>query len=103
MFFRPIITWQDDVGKVVEAKGFVRAKHFSDVDLLLSKLALVHSEVSEAVEAARHQNWSNFKEEIADTVIRCLDLADSLDFDLENEMRKKMEINKARPHRWKVV
>jgi len=96
-FFRPIASWQKDVGKYVDHQGFNRPRDMEDVDLILSKLALVHSEVSEATEAARNKDRENFMEEIADVVIRCLDLADAMNFDLEESMRDKMEFNWTRP------
>lgn len=40
------------------------------VRFLLTHMALVHSEVSEATEAVRHRDRANFDEELADVVIR---------------------------------
>lgn len=62
-----------------------------------SILALIHSEVSEALEAFRKRDIDNFKEEIADIIIRCFDLAGGIkDMDLEAEIDKKLEKNRKR-------
>jgi len=54
------------------SKGFWDEK--VDIHFLLSKLALVHSEVSETLEALRKQKGSNnIAEEICDILIRVLD------------------------------
>lgn len=62
-------------------------------------LCLIHSEVSEALEAYRKDDMNNFKEELADIVIRVLDAAGGYKIDLESEIRKKHEINKKRSYR----
>jgi NTP pyrophosphatase (non-canonical NTP hydrolase) len=59
-------------------------------------LALIHSEVSEALEGFRVGDRTNVAEELADVVIRCLDMAGGLEIDIEREVRAKMEKNKAR-------
>lgn len=68
------------------------------------KIALIHSEVSEAFEAYRHKNIDGkdgFKEELADVIIRVLHLAGALGFDMSAEISKKMEFNKMRTWDWK--
>ena len=60
---------------------------FPDVPARLeaSWLALVHSEVSEALEALRNGDKENFAEEMADIVIRVADICGNLGIDLEKE------------------
>jgi len=41
-------------------------------------LCLVHSEVSEALEAYRNGNNENFEEELADVIIRVMDMAEGV-------------------------
>lgn len=60
-------------------------------------LALIHSEVSEALEADRKGDEANIAEELADIVIRVCDLAGSKDIDLEGIIFAKMQKNLARP------
>ncbi len=62
------------------------------------KLMLVVTEVSEAMEAYRDDDHAAFVEELADTVIRILDLAAYTCSDLDRAVVVKMEKNKLRPH-----
>ena len=62
-------------------------------------LALIHSEVSEALEAFRVNDRINFDEELADIIIRLLDLCAGLVINIEAELLKKVEKNRHRAHR----
>ena len=62
-------------------------------------IMLVVTELAEAVEADRKGDEENFAEEIADAVIRLLDLCGAEGIDIEAEVRKKMAINHGRPMR----
>ncbi|MDF1510523.1 MazG nucleotide pyrophosphohydrolase domain-containing protein [Robertmurraya sp. DFI.2.37] len=62
-------------------------------------LALIHSEVSEALEADRKGDKENFIEEIADVCIRIFDLCGSKNLDLEKAILSKMERNKQRSYK----
>ena len=62
-------------------------------------LCLVHSEVSEALEAYRNHDKENFAEELADVVIRIFDMAEGLGVDIQAEVLKKHDINKQRSFR----
>lgn len=64
-----------------------------------NRLMLISGEVAEAHEALRKIDYENFKEELADIVIRVADLAGGLDIDLEAEILSKMEKNKNRPYK----
>lgn len=61
------------------------------------KLMLVVTELSEAMEAYRREDIENFKEEIADTIIRLCDICGSVGINIERQISSKMEINKKRP------
>lgn len=76
------------------------------------KLALIHSEVSEALEDYRSgadvgvlcvdletKKPMGFPSELADIVIRVFDLAGFLSIDLAHVIEQKMEFNKSRPYR----
>lgn len=62
-------------------------------------LALIHSEVSEALEACRKSNEDNFIEELADVCIRVFDLCGKLQIDLEGAIEAKMLRNKKREYK----
>ena len=60
-------------------------------------IALLHSELSEALEAHRHGNMPQVAEELADVAIRLGDTCGKLGIDLESEVLTKMQVNEARP------
>jgi NTP pyrophosphatase (non-canonical NTP hydrolase) len=62
-------------------------------------LCLVHSEVSEALEAHRNGDEPRYAEELADIVIRVMDMAEAQGIDLEREVQDKMAWNIHRPYR----
>jgi NTP pyrophosphatase (non-canonical NTP hydrolase) len=84
--------WEDI--KEIYLEGYAE-RHFNNA--VATRLALIHSEVSEALEAIRNGDRENFKEELADIVIRVFDLCGGLGIDLECEIEKKMEKNRNRP------
>lgn len=63
------------------------------------KLALIHSEVSEVLEAYRNYEDEHIGEELADIVIRTLDLASHLGIDMEKELGIKTMKNEKREYR----
>jgi NTP pyrophosphatase (non-canonical NTP hydrolase) len=70
-------------------------------------IALMHSELSEALEALRHGNpqdehcpeFTNAEIELADCIIRILDTCAAWRFDIEGAIIAKIEFNKTRPHK----
>lgn len=70
---------------------------------IMSKLALVHTEVSEAVEGVRKDlpddklpQYGMFECELADTVIRCFDLAGGFNLNLGRVIAEKLAFNAQR-------
>lgn len=68
------------------------------------KLALIHSEVSEAMEGHRKSKMDDklphrpmVEVELADAVIRIMDLAGALNLDIGGAIAEKMAFNKIRP------
>jgi NTP pyrophosphatase (non-canonical NTP hydrolase) len=75
-----------------------RDKGFHDNEIEFGTwIALIHSELSEALEYDRIGNSAGVAEELADVVIRVGDLCGLLNIDLESEIKKKMKINFERP------
>lgn len=68
-------------------------------------IALMHSELSEALEAARHGNkasdhipeFSGIEEELADVVIRAMDFCQAKSYRLSEAIEAKIEFNSSRP------
>jgi NTP pyrophosphatase (non-canonical NTP hydrolase) len=61
-------------------------------------LMLIVTEVAEAMEAFREDDFEHFKEEMADIAIRTMGLSHGLGFDLMEEIVKKVEKNRSRPY-----
>lgn len=83
-----------------EVKGFGVSPEEINV---YEKIALIHSEASEAMEAYRHKNMDGkdgFAEELADVMIRTLHLAGVYKIDLEKEILKKVKYNENREWDW---
>lgn len=84
-------------------KGFYDDVVYNDPEIAV-RLCLIHSEVSEALEALRSGGPQSkkidcklFDEELADTVIRIMDLCGWLNIDLTTAVQKKMAYNLERP------
>ena len=82
-----------------EEKGFWEDVRPNDKRHVLSLLALIGTEVSEAVEAVRRDDPANFAEELADICIRVFDVAGGMKISLGEEIERKMEINAERPRK----
>ena len=70
------------------------------------KIALIHSEISEAYEAYRNKNIKGkegFEEELGDALQRILHLCGIFNIDIEKKTLKKLKLNKNRRWDWKKM
>lgn len=96
----------NDVCKVCYHASFNKG-FYADVEFNFGeKIALIHSELSEALEADRKGLSSDHlpgrtgvEEELADAAIRIFDLAGFLDIQLGTVIREKLEFNAQRPYK----
>lgn len=91
-----------------EKKGFWKAnfKFSNDPEYMASKIALMHSELSELLECVRKDFeekdkhcpvYKNAEIELADLVIRAMDFAEAYNLHLAQAIISKMEFNATRP------
>ena len=105
------------------ARGHRTGTEVPDLDALLSRLCLIGTEVSEAADlvnkrgmrtrgisaftistrASNHRFRKDFGLELADIVIRTIDLADLAGVDLAEALSAKVSINEGRPDRYGTV
>lgn len=70
---------------------------------ILEYLALIASEVGEAVNECRGSHISDkLGSELADIILRTIDLAEEFGIDIQEEVQRKMEFNKTRDFTGKV-
>lgn len=93
---------QERVHDLAKRNGFWDCLHHMDNHELVvpAKLMLIASEVAEAMEADRNNMpAAAVHEELADIVIRCMDLAQALNCDLGKVIYEKHLVNLARPYK----
>lgn len=78
--------------------GDPQTRPIPNPSLLPEKLALMHSELSEALEAWRDGNDDGINEELIDVLIRVFDTLHWRGADIDTILAAKMAKNKARPH-----
>ena len=108
------------VNKCNRAKGHRTGTEVPDLDAILSRTTLIHTEVSEAADlinkyGGRARGMSAFRVstkegnrklrkqfalELADVMIRTIDLADLCGIDLEEALAEKLRVNESRAFRY---
>jgi NTP pyrophosphatase (non-canonical NTP hydrolase) len=71
----------------------------SDARKVLSYLALIHSEVSEAVEEARRGDVMQMGHELADVILHVARLCYTMNVPLDEFVQAKLDYNKTRPYK----
>lgn len=88
-----------DLKKLQEQVFANKVEHGFNTTSVDEEVCHIMSELSEAWEAYRKKTHADFAEELADTAIFLLGLAEMTGVDLEKEILAKMEINAARKYR----
>ena len=87
-----MINYQEEVMRLAKEKGFPMQK--SNKNFLIQRIEV------ELEEVKHYKNDENLKEEIIDVIIQSIQLLSVMGGDLEEEFKKKMEINFKR--NWKL-
>lgn len=109
---RPFDALADEIHAWARSKGFYErewievaddevryapARRVPNPSLSAEKVALLHEEASEVLGALRDGDPDKEAEELADLVIRCLDYASWRGISLDEQVARKMGINRGRP------
>jgi len=101
-FSRIVEFYSEYINDWAHEKGF-----HDDEREMGTAIALMHSELSEALEAHREgipestkiEGFSELEEELADTVIRIMDFCEHKNYNLSYAIHAKLAYNKQRPYK----
>lgn len=101
-FVNSFRTKQRDIYEIALSKGWYDGGERN----LGEAIALMHSELSEALEALRASTpsdkiagFSGVEEELADCIIRIMDISQSRGFRIAEALEAKVEYNRGRPYK----
>jgi NTP pyrophosphatase (non-canonical NTP hydrolase) len=88
--------------RIKHAKGFILPNSrdsISDLYMIAAQLMLISSEVAEALEVIRNKNnESRLEVELADVIIRTIELMRSMGFDIDACVNEKIAYNESREY-----
>lgn len=99
---------QKEIHETAKDKGWWDGDGVGSTQDIATKLLLIHSEISEATECLREDDMlvrfkgdkpEGFQIELADTIIRILDLCGYMGIDMQNVIELKTRYNTTRPYR----
>jgi NTP pyrophosphatase (non-canonical NTP hydrolase) len=99
--------WQEEVHRLARKSGFWAHESLEDStfkggipnpSIVPEKLALIVGEASEALEEFRDDDDAKMEVELADIIIRVLDLAEYKGFDMDRAVEAKHRKNLGRPY-----
>jgi NTP pyrophosphatase (non-canonical NTP hydrolase) len=107
------VSMQQEAHAISKKNGFHDKDREDDIEQNAMRLALIHSEVSECLEALRHGNplddhipeFTGAEAELADVIIRIMDMAETNQWLVCEAIVAKMKYNATRPfkHGNKVI
>jgi NTP pyrophosphatase (non-canonical NTP hydrolase) len=87
------------VSELSEAMEALRTDHFADITAYSDGLVDIKVEDEESEKLLFEKTIKNsFEDELADSLIRILDLAGKMNIDIDWFVNRKMQYNGARPH-----
>jgi len=86
-----------EIRKICNNHGFIW--DMSNPKDIATCLVLMHSEISEALEALRDNDLKQLKLEIVGLIIRALHLLEMLSTDIDKLLKKEIERNRNRPYK----
>lgn len=95
-FEGPLCILGEEAWEIAEAAGWHIISHASTADAQIIRLALIMSEASEGIEWVRKANPTEMSKELADIIIRTVEMAHIYGFELDEIVAEKMAYNRKR-------